>query len=337
MFSSTIGGKQAKPGEKCRFDISITTMARGDVLKIPVHGAFGLHDGPMVGFCCTSHGDEAFGILVVKEVMERLNPSEMHGGFLGMPVMNPVAFELYKRLTGISVMTDEVNLNTAFPGSAKGSLVSMMANKISEEFVANLDCLIDMHCGGIDSCIEYTLVKYDDDEVGRKSLELAKTYGLKVLSLSPCKNYSGSSITELAMRKNIPTVIPMAGGADACMDSEVLERTTEGVLNILKRYGVIKGEIKKNPDQILIGDRKLQRHEAGGLFIPAIGLAQLNSVVDKGMLLGRTISPYTFETIEEFRAPFEKTILILFKTCHTRVYPGDYAFIFGDMGTRKEN
>jgi predicted deacylase len=326
-----------KPGEKLIHNLSVATMARGDVLKIPVHSVTGVKEGPVVGFSCTSHGDEAFGILVVKELVERLDPSRMSGSFLGMPVMNPVAFEHYKRLTGVSTMTDEVNLNMAFPGSPKGSLVSQMAHRISTEFVENLDCLIDMHCGGIDTCIEYTLVKYDDDEVGKKSLDLARLYGLKVLSVSPARGYAGASVTELALRKNIPIVIPMAGGADASMDPATLERTTEGVLNILKHYGIVDGEIRRNPGQLVIGDRTLIRHNSGGLFVPCLGRSALNTIVEKGTLLGRTISPYTMETMEEFRAPFDRTILIMFKTCHTRVYPGDYAFIFGDLGTREAN
>ena len=119
------------------------------------------------------------------------------------------------------------------------------------------------------------------------------------------------------------------------MDKEVLSRATRGVMNILKYFNVIEGEIEKNPEQMIIGNRKLIRHQVGGLYVPSVGFESLNTIVPKGTLLGRTISPYTLETVEEFRADFDLTILILFKTVHTRVYPGDYAFIFGDVSTRR--
>jgi uncharacterized protein len=41
----------------------------------------------------------------------------------------------------------------------------------------------------------------------------------------------------------------------------------------------------------------------------------------------------TFETIEVMETPFEQNIMVLHRNCVTRVNPGDYAFMIGNMAT----
>ena len=56
-------------------------------------------------------------------------------------------------------------------------------------------------------------------------------------------------------------------------------------------------------------------------------LEHIGQVVDEHTLLGRVISPYTFETLEEMRAPFRRSLMILLRGAITKVHPGDYAYM----------
>jgi predicted deacylase len=102
------------------------------------------------------------------------------------------------------------------------------------------------------------------------------------------------------------------------------------VQNVMKATGMLPGEPEVERDQRILGDRTLVRHKEGGLFLPAVDYRGLGQTVPKGTLVGRVISPYTFEVLEEIRAPFDPTVLIMVREMFSRVYPGDYAFIFGD-------
>ena len=42
------------------------------------------------------------------------------------------------------------------------------------------------------------------------------------------------------------------------------------------------------------------------------------------------VSPYTFETLEEIRAPFERSLMILLRGAITKVHPGDYAYMVAE-------
>jgi len=73
----------------------------------------------------------------------------------------------------------------------------------------------------------------------------------------------------------------------------------------------------------------LRAHQ-GGLLVPDVHIADLGTIVPRDRVLGRTFSAYTFEELESFRAPFERTVLILLRGAVTHVQMGDYAYMLGE-------
>jgi hypothetical protein len=47
------------------------------------------------------------------------------------------------------------------------------------------------------------------------------------------------------------------------------------------------------------------------------------------------MSPYTFETLEEIRAPFERGYMILLRGAMMRVNPGDYGYMVANADTSR--
>jgi len=333
MKPITIAGTTVKPGESAFVSIPVTRMPRGDTLELVVRVVVGTQDGPVLGLESGSHGDEAFAIQTIHEVMDGLDPNTLKGAVLGMPVCNPVAFETFTRLTGIGMTTEAVNLNIVFPGSATGSLVAQMAHAIATAYLPLLDALIDFHSGGLESAIDYTLVKQSGGPVAPRILELSKAFGSDVLSITRTEPDSVSSISELAESMGIPAVVAMAGGSTTSSDRTLVDRTVAGVHNVMRTLGMLTGAPVANPKQVVIGDRKLARHLQGGVFIPAVGFDKLGAVVSKGTLVGTVRDANTYEVLEEYLAPFAETILIMIRGIYGRVYSGDYAYIFGDAAT----
>ena len=54
-----------------------------------------------------------------------------------------------------------------------------------------------------------------------------------------------------------------------------------------------------------------------------------------GTLLGRVVSPYTFETLEEIRAPYDRGVMILLRGAMMRVQPGDYGYMVANLATAR--
>lgn len=333
MKAITIAGTTINPGESKLVHIPVARMPRGDMLELTVRAVVGREEGPVLGLESGSHGDEAFAIQTIHEVIDRLDPTAFRGAVLGMPVCNPVAFETFTRLTGIGMTTDAVNLNIVFPGSPSGSLVSQMAHAIATHYLPHLDALIDFHSGGLESAIDYTLVKQSGGPLSSQILDLSKAFGSDYLSITRTSPDSVSSISDLAESMGIPAVVAMMGGSVTSSDATVLERSVAGVHNVMRALGMLPGAPARNPRQAVIGDRKLVRHLQGGAFIPAVSFDQLGAVVPRGTLVGAVRDPHTYKLLEEYRAPFDETILIMIRGLFGRVFPGDYAYIFGDAAT----
>jgi len=316
--------------------IPVTTTARGSELRLPLHIANGSEDGPTLGLCCVVHGDAMYPVEIVRNALEKVDLNQLRGRILAIPVANPVAFESGTRATGLGLDTDKNNLNRVFPGNPDGWLTEKIAFAITEHFFSELDFLIDFHCGGLDHAIDYTRIDKPPTPYGDKVLEVSRMYGSEVLCImeyeSARRDFPGT-LTGLAEEKNVVAVLSEIGGNMMFNDPKYLERTTDGIFNVMRHCGMLEGEAVLPEKQSVIHERCLLRPQCGGLFYPRVGYDKLAQTVPGGTVLAEVISPYTFERLEVMTAPYESTMLISMRGDFSRVNPGDYAYILGNAST----
>ncbi|NYK37232.1 succinylglutamate desuccinylase, partial [Salmonella enterica subsp. enterica serovar Typhimurium] len=90
---------------------------------LPVHVLHGREDGPTVWVSAAIHGDEVAGVEIVRRVLERLQPRNLRGTLLAVPIVNVLGV-----MAGDRYLPDRRDLNRSFPGSARGSLASRIAH-----------------------------------------------------------------------------------------------------------------------------------------------------------------------------------------------------------------
>lgn len=326
-----IGDGEAGPGEHAIGWIDVARRASGDALRLAVHMVNGAEDGPTLGLFGTSHGDETFGVEIMRAVVESVDPGRLKGALAVMPIGNPIAFESFTRTTGQGMNTDKNNLNREFPGDERGWLTEQIAYGISSQYVPHLDCLIDFHSGGLESALDYILVEEPRNDVDEQGYELAKLCGTEMLFMMKGKAHSGT-LTQYARSQGIPAVIAELGGCVAS-DAAYLKRSVQGIRNVMVHLGMIEGQIELPPVQYVLHRRTLLRPKHGGLFIPQVGFDRLAKTVPGGTTLCRVICPHTFEELETIEAPYDPTLLIMMRGVLSRVNPGDYGYILGDWNS----
>ena len=84
------------------------------------------------------------------------------------------------------------------------------------------------------------------------------------------------------------------------------------------------------PHDILVKPTRVLRPSSGGLLIPAIDHTKIGTLVDEGTLLGALVDPVTHETIEEFRAPYPKTALLLLRPTMSRLEGGAMTYVVSE-------
>ena len=299
--------------------IPVTTLASGSELFFPLHRLEGRAPGPTLGLSAVVHGDEPLTNEVIRQVLTRVDPAKLQGTILAVPVANPLAFERLTRHTPI----DMLDMNRNFPGNPAGWLSEQMAHVLATRFVSQLDVHLDLHTGGIFPTVDYVYI-FD------KSRELSLAFGSRFL-FEPSQPYQGTFAVP-AREKGIPFFTAEVGGG-SFLDAHYVEHGVRGVMNVLTQLGMIDGEVVRPPRQTIVTEMAVIRPRAGGMLYPEIGLDRLGQEVRGGTLLGRVVSPYTFETLEEIRAPFDLGYMILLRGGMMRVNPGDYGYMVANAAT----
>jgi uncharacterized protein len=301
------------PGWSVRW-IDVTTLASGLPLRVAVHEIRGARSGPTVGITASIHGDELAPVEALRRLLETIDPAEMSGRLLVVPVVNPLAFQAQTRHTP----QDMQNLNRVFPGDPDGWLTEQLAAALVREVIPELDVLLDLHAGGALPTVDYAYI--DNDEA------LSASLGTKVLYRGP--GYPGT-LSAIAVERGIRCVVTELGGG-LVRDEHYIDLTVSGLSNALRHVGVLPGEPTTRPDQIVIDHLTIIRPHHGGLLVPSVLADQLGEVVPGDTLLGTVYNPQTFEQLETFHAPFDQTLMILTRGAVTRVESGDYGWMVAE-------
>jgi len=299
--------------------IPVARMASGMELKIAAHVIEGAADGSTVGITAGIHGDELLGTEICRRVVEAVEPATLRGRLVVIPICNPPAFEAFTRNTP----TDMNNLNRVFPGTADSWLSELIARALADYLVPRLDALLDLHGGGAAPTVDYVYVMSDEG--------LSRSFLFPTLyrASGSGPSYSG---TLGGLFKDKPLAVAEIGGGGQ-LDSLYLRRGFEGIMNALRHLEAIPGEVKPAPEQVVLNKMSIVRPRHGGILHPVVTADQLGQVVPKDTLLGRTLDAQTFEVLEEYHAPFEQTRLVLVRHTLSRVHPGDYAYMLGDIAS----
>ena len=298
--------------------IDIATMATGLDLRVAAHIVEGAHDGPTIGLTAGIHGDELLPMEVIRRVLAAIDPAVMKGRIVAIPVANPLAFETLTRHTP----HDMHNLNRVFPGTADTWISEILARRLTEYLVPQIDALLDLHAGGAAPTVDYVYALND--------LALSRSFLFPTMYRG--SSYPGSLGTHVIESTGKPVVVAEIGGGSQ-LDDRYLERGVAGVTNALRALGVLPGEVIAPPRQTLLTKMRIVRPSHGGILSPEVGADRLGDEVPGGTLLGRTRNPQTFEVLEEFHAPFERTHLVLVRGTLSKVHAGDYGYMLGDAST----
>lgn len=297
-----------------------TTHADGSDAVLFMTELVGESDGPTIGISGSIHGNENAGSQAIVDLFRVLKDMPLKGRIVLMPVANPRAFAVNHRFTPI----DELNLNREFPGNPKGNYTQQLARAISTEFLEKIDIHIDLHSGTDRPTVDYVYIWNDEP--------LSRAFGSKCL-YRPVQGkegtvFDGTTKAVTLDKRGIPVVVIELGGG-IVDQTPYVKRTVDGVLNMLRLKGVIPGDVLPPPKQVVVNELVGIRPTQGGWLEP---LSPANGeVIRGGELLGRVVSPYTFEVLEEIPTPFANGIMIMQHLTRNVVESGDYGWMVGNL------
>jgi predicted deacylase len=328
-----MGGKTFQAGERGVVRLPVTVGLDGTELSHTVHVIVGQRPGPTLALVSTLHGDEWQTVEVVRRVVEDLQPEEMSGSLIAVPVANPIALAGRVRTTRGS--PDAPDLNQVFPGGP-GWFTQLLARPLAEEFLPKADYLIDLHGRGWGTNVEqiHFYTDHPDLDINAKGIEMARAFGISLLhkadimgSMPQPRNFFGYAMGALG----IPSIMVEIGGLGYGREIEDvwINRGVQGVSNVMILLDILSGTMIR-PKKVLEFPTILRiAISVAGYFEPAVDPEPLYREVKKGQVVGRVISPYTFEVLETLVSPVDGLVYLMSRG--NMVHPGEWGFAALDL------
>lgn len=280
------------------------TYADGTPLQSPVHVLVGADEGPVLYVQAAVHGNEVNGVEVLRRVVSGLDPRQMSGVLIVVPVSNGPGLLMRQRRNPF----DQEDMNRVWPGKLDGMASQQMAYNLYHQAIRHAQYVIDLHTANSKTLLH--VVYGSDDEASRK---LAGVFGLEVL-LEETVNDDLKQARFLGKLRNtltargVPAITPELGGNDH-FEEENIALGVRGVLNVMKHLGMLKGAIEPpdRPQITLYGSHldKVRAHQ-GGIWVAQI---KGGDRVKVGQQLGHIYSMRTFEVVEQVVAPYDGYVL----------------------------
>ncbi|CAN5476801.1 succinylglutamate desuccinylase/aspartoacylase family protein [soil metagenome] len=175
---ATIDPQVLPPASKNTLMLDIAPLTVGPMLQLPVLVARGRQPGKTIVVLGGVHGDEYEGMTAVRDVFRLLDPWEMRGNFIGVPVCNPPAFAAKSRTSPI----DGLNLARVFPGQVDGTISQQIAHVLTTSVLLRADFLIDLHSSGSYMAMAHLIGYFKGEgEQARVSREAALRFGIPLV------------------------------------------------------------------------------------------------------------------------------------------------------------
>lgn len=270
-----VGPLQVEQGQRRMEMLQVSLPGR--TVDVPVIVINGEGDGPRVVVTAGVHGAEYVGIEGARRLGASVDPDEVRGSLVVVPIVNTTAF--YARSIYTSGL-DDTNLNRVFPGREDGSASEALAGWIFRTVIAPSQYYIDMHGGDmIEALAPFVLyVRTGNGSVDEVALAMARATGIpRVIA-----GTTGGSTYAAAAAAGIPAILAEIGGQGVWSDTLAMQHE-ESTRRVLQSLGVLPGGPVETVGQRFYERFAWMRAEVDGLFYPAV---TVGDTVKEGQLVG---------------------------------------------------
>jgi predicted deacylase len=300
-----VGTATAAPGGKAPGIIHVPAGPDA-ALDIPVVVVRGARPGPVLALVSGAHGTEYASIVAVEQIIENLDPDDVAGTVILVPLLNTPSFE--QKVPHVNP-TDGKSMNRFYPGKADGTQTERALYAMTKEVVDRCDYLIDFHGGDLDEDLRpYSYwVKTGKAKQDETSRRMVLAFGLGTIIVSadrPTDLAATRYLDATASARGKPSITVEAGHAGTVEPGDV-GALVDGTLSVMRLLKMLPGEPTTVENPVWIESIQTVASEQTGIFYP---LVERGSYVAKGMRLGY-VTDYVGKRIFEARAPSAGIVL----------------------------
>jgi len=313
-------GCSAVAQERATFTVGTATASRGQrvtgtievprgvdaATSIPVAVVHGAKPGPVLALVSGAHGTEYASIIALEKLIAMLNPADISGTVIIVPLVNIASFE--QKVPHVNPV-DGKSMNRMYPGKMDGTQTDRASYLITKQVVERCDHLIDLHGGDLDESLRpYSYwTKTGNENQDRVSREMVLAFGLDhiIISTERPKDPSASRYLEnTATTRGKPSITVEAGHAGTVEPDDV-SALVDGSLSVMRYLKMLPSKPSNIEHPVWIEKISTIASEQTGIFYP---LVRRGAYVEQGMRVGY-VTDYVGKTIFEARSPVAGVVL----------------------------
>ena len=281
-------------GRLHRLAVRILEDGLAGPIRIPVMVARGNAPGPVMGLSAALHGNELNGIPTIHRLLERIDPRELSGTVVALPIANVTGYLANRR-----EYLDGRDLNRIMPGKPDGYESQVYAHRLIERIVRHTEYLIDMHTasfGRVNSLYVRANMRAE------RTARLARTVGADII----VHNEGGDGTLRAAAAELGIHAITVEIGDPHVFEDGMIKTSRIGVRDVLEDLGML------SPDRENARKNAIECTRSYWLYTDTGGILEVLPEPTDRVLAGEAIA-YLFDPwgqrTRTYRAPEEGVII----------------------------
>ena len=303
--SFSIGTASAAPGQKSTGYLEVPAGVDA-ATNIPVIVINGEKRGPVLALVSGAHGTEYTSIIAIEKLINVLDPSQITGTVILVPLVNIQSFE--QKVPHVNPI-DNKSMNRFYPGKADGTQTERASFLITKQVVDRCDYLIDYHGGDLDESLRPYAYwaptgKESQDQISK---EMVLAFGLDHIIIwrdRPADLAATRYLDNTSSARGKPSIVVEAGYAGT-VDADDVALLVDGTFSTMRALKMLSGNPRHVENPVWL-DRVVDVLSDGpGIWYP---LVKRGTYVQEGMKIG-FVTDYFGKLILEARAPVSGVIL----------------------------
>ncbi|EGU37474.1 putative succinate dehydrogenase subunit Sdh [Vibrio sp. N418] len=250
-----------------KFMFRIATDALSQWQHLPVMVFKGKKPGKKILITAGVHGDEYNGVLAAQKTARELVGKELAGTVTIVPMINLTGMLNHSRdFYSADPDASPCNLNRFFPGDANGNEANRFIHALWHHLLQpNADLAIDLHTQT--SGTVYPLYVFADFRL-EQAIEMARLTNPDAILNDP----GDAGVLETMWNSSGIPSITIEVGMGRYTELTLIDRTVNGIFNILKHHELLQGEVDAVIPCLEGQEITSIRAEIGGFVIPQVSM-----------------------------------------------------------------
>jgi predicted deacylase len=303
----TVGTATAAPGQNATGILEVPAGTDA-AMSIPVVVFRGVKPGPVLALVSGAHGTEYASIIALEKVIQTLDPAQISGTVIVIPLLNIASFE--QKVPHVNPV-DGKSMNRFYPGKQDGTQTERASYVITKQVVERCDYLVDYHGGDLDENLRPYAYwpKSGDAKHDAITREMVLAFGLDhiiVWSDRPKDPAASRYLDNTANTRGKPAIAVEAGFSGTVQTDDVA-LLANGTLSLMRYLKMLPGTPAVVEHPVWLGKVDTVTSDQPGIFYPAV---QRGTYVEAGMKIGY-VTDYFGRTIFEAHAPVAGVVLYI--------------------------